>query len=231
MEVAVRDVAVLGTGTVGRTLAGRLDELGHHVVVGTRDPARTRSAREPDRFGTPPFAAWHKDHPGVGLDTFPQAAAGGALVVNATAGGVSLEVLRQAGERNLGGKILLDVANPLDFSGGMPPVLAVCNTDSLAEQIQRQVPRARVVKSLNTVNASVMVNPAQVGDGDHSVFLSGDDAEAKATVADLLRSFGWTDIIDLGNLTTARGPEMLLPMWVRLYGILQTPHYNFKVVR
>jgi predicted dinucleotide-binding enzyme len=153
------------------------------------------------------------------------------MIVNATAGAVSLEALEQAGEDNLSGKVLIDISNPLDFSKGMPPTLSVVNTDSLGEQIQRRFPEAKVVKTLHTMNAYLMVDPAQLAGGDHTVFVSGDDPEAKAAVTDLLRSFGWTDIIDLGDITTARGTEMVLPVWLRLFGALQKPVFNFKIVR
>jgi len=140
-------------------------------------------------------------------------------------------VLRLAGEDNLNGKIIIDIANPLDFSQGMPPTLSVSNTDSLGEQIQRRFPEAKVVKTLNTMNAYLMVDPSQLAAADHTLFVSGDDAGAKAIVTELLQSFGWTDIIDLGDISTARGTEMLLPIWVRLFGALQKPIFNFKIVR
>ena len=222
---------ILGTGVVGKTIAVRLDGLGHDVIVGTRNLEETLSRTDPDQYGNPPFGAWQEEHPEVRLGTFAEAAAHGDMVVNATAGAVSLEALEQAGEDNLNGKILIDIANPLDFSKGMPPTLLVSNTDSLGEQIQRRFPEAKVVKTLHTMNAYVMVDPAQLAATDHTVFVSGDDAEAKARVSDLLRSFGWSDIIDLGDITTARGTEMVLPIWVRLFGVLQKPIYNFKIVR
>jgi 8-hydroxy-5-deazaflavin:NADPH oxidoreductase len=222
---------ILGTGVVGKTIAVRLDSLGHDVIVGTRNPEETLSRTDPDQYGNPPFGAWQEEHPEVRLGTFAEATAHGDMVVNATAGAVSLEALEQAGEDNLNGKILIDIANPLDFSKGMPPTLLVSNTDSLGEQIQRRFPEAKVVKTLHTMNAYVMVDPAQLAATDHTVFVSGDDAEAKARVSELLRSFGWSDIIDLGDITTARGTEMLLPIWVRLLGVLQKPIFNFKIVR
>jgi 8-hydroxy-5-deazaflavin:NADPH oxidoreductase len=222
---------ILGTGIVGRTIASRLAGLGHEVMVGTRNPADTMSRTEPDTYGNPPFSAWQEEHPEVQLGTFGEASAHGEMVLNATAGAVSLEALELAGETNLNGKILIDIANPLDFSKGMPPTLLVCNTDSLGEQIQRRFPEAKVVKTLHTMNAYLMVDPAQLAATDHTVFVSGDDAEAKAMVTELLRSFGWTDIIDLGDITTARGSEMLLPIWLRLFGALQKPIFNFKIVR
>jgi predicted dinucleotide-binding enzyme len=222
---------ILGTGVVGKTIAARLVGLGHAVMIGTRDPEETLSRTEPDLYGNPPFGVWQEEHPEVRLGTFGEAAAHGEMVVNATAGAVSLEALDMAGEANLNGKVLIDISNPLDFSQGMPPTLSVSNTDSLGEQIQRRFPEARVVKTLHTMNAYVMVDPAQLAGAEHTVFVSGDDAEAKATVSELLRSFGWADIIDLGDITTARGTEMLMPIWLRLFGALQKPTFNFKIVR
>ncbi len=222
---------ILGTGVVGKTMAARLAGLSHDVIVGTRDPQETLSRTEPDQYGNPPFSAWQQEHPEVKLGTFGEAAAYGEMVVNATAGAVSLEALDMAGEENLSGKVLIDISNPLDFSKGMPPTLSVSNTDSLGEQIQRRFAEAKVVKTLHTMNAYLMVDPAQLAGGDHTVFVCGDDAEAKERVTELLRSMGWTDVIDLGDISTARGTEMLLPIWLRLFGALQKPVFNFKIVR
>ncbi|GAB3792067.1 NADPH-dependent F420 reductase [Nocardioides ungokensis] len=224
------NIAVLGTGMVGQAIAGRLHELGHSVVVGTRDPASTLARTEPDGMGNPPFAAWHAAHQGVALATFADAAAGAELVVNASNGNTSLELLRLAGADNLAGKPLLDIANPLDFSAGFPPTLFVKDSDSLAEQIQRAFPEAKVVKALNTLTASLMVDPKSLG-ASSTIFVSGDDAVAKAAVVGLLESFGHDDVIDLGPLETARGTEMLLPIWLRLMGALGTAQFNFKIVR
>jgi hypothetical protein len=222
---------ILGTGVVGKTISARLAGLGHEVMIGTRDPVETLSRTEPDAYGNLPFGAWQEEHPEVKLGTFEEAAAHGEMVVNATAGTVSLDVMELAGEDNLNGKTVMDVSNPLDFSQGMPPTLSVSNTDSLGEQIQRRFPEAKVVKTLNTMNAYLMVDPAQLAGADHTVFVSGDDAEAKQAVADLLESFGWSDVVDLGDITTARGTEMLLPVWLRLFGALRKPIFNFKIVR
>jgi predicted dinucleotide-binding enzyme len=224
-------IGVLGTGTVGRTLAARLADLGHEVIIGTRDPAKTRAKTAPDAYGNPPLSVWLTGNPRVKLGTFAEAAGHGELLVNATQGSASLEALEKAGEARINGKVLIDVANPLDFSRGMPPTLFVKDSDSLAEQIQRDFPKAKVVKTLNTLNALLMANPGQLAGGDHSIFLSGNDAQAKKTVAELLASFGWKDVIDLGDITTARGPEMMLAGWLRLYGALGTPMFNLKVVR
>jgi 8-hydroxy-5-deazaflavin:NADPH oxidoreductase len=223
-------IAVLGTGMVGRTIAGRLASLGHDTTIGTRDPAETMARSEPDGMGNPPYAVWAAEQPTVTLATFADAATDAELVVNASNGEAALDVLRLAGADNLAGKIVLDVSNPLDFSAGFPPTLSVSNTDSLAEQLQREFPDARVVKSLNTMNANLMVDPASLC-SESTVFVSGDDADAKAAVTSLLESFGHTDVIDLGDITTARGSEMLLPVWLRLMGSLGTAKFNFKIVR
>ena len=224
------NIAVLGTGMVGQAIAGRLHDLGHSVVVGTRDPRATLARTEPDQMGNPPFSAWHGAHTGVELATFADAAARAELVVNASSGSATLEVLQQAGADNLAGKVLVDVANPLDFSAGFPPTLSVKDTDSLGEQVQRAFPQARVVKTLNTLNASLMVEPTSLGQSS-TVFVSGDNDAAKATVVEILESFGHDDVIDLGGIETARGSEMLLPIWLRLMGSLGTARFNLKIVR
>ncbi|HEX5995950.1 MAG TPA: NAD(P)-binding domain-containing protein [Jiangellales bacterium] len=224
-------IAVLGTGMVGQALAGRLAALGHQVTVGTRDVEATLARTTPDGMGNPPYSAWAQMQPAVRLATFAEAAVGAEVLVNATSGNVSIAALEAAGTENLAGKVLLDIANPLDFSAGFPPSLFVKDTDSLGEQIQAAFPRLRVVKALNTLTARLMVEPAQLAGGDHSVFVSGNDADAKKTVIGILESFGHTDVIDLGDITTARGTEMVLPLWLRLMGALNTPMFNLKVVR
>jgi 8-hydroxy-5-deazaflavin:NADPH oxidoreductase len=225
-------IAVLGTGMVGQALAGKLAELGHDVVVGTRDPEATLARSEPDSLGNPPFGVWRETHPLVGLGTPAEAVAAAELIVNATNGAGSVAMLESAGEENLAGKVLLDVANPLDVSQGMPPSLFVCNTDSLGEQIQRRFPEARVVKTLNTMNCEVMADPAKVP-GEHDVFVCGEDADAKRQVTELLESFGWpaARIRDLGGITSARGTEMYLALWIRLWGALGTGYFNIAVAQ
>lgn len=213
-------IAVLGTGMVGQTIATALVEAGFPVCMGSR----TRD--------NPQAAAWQlATGEGAAHGSFADAARYGELRFNCTAGTASLEALYQAGSPNLSGKTLIDVANPLDFSQGMPPTLSVCNTDSLAERIQRAFPGVRVVKALNTMNCRVMVDPRRVP-GTHHVFLSGNDGGAKAQVASLLtQAFGWPpgQILDLGDVSTARGTEMLVPLWVRLWGTLGTADFNFQV--
>ncbi|MGB3955857.1 MAG: NAD(P)-binding domain-containing protein [Brooklawnia sp.] len=224
-------IAVLGTGPVGRTLAARFAAVGHQVVIDTRDVAATLAQTGPDAWGDSPFPVWLDEHPDLELHDFTNAAAAAELIVNATNGAASLSALAQAGAGNLAGKVLVDVSNPLDFSGGMPPTLFTKETDSLGEQIQRAFPAAKVVKTLNTMTAAVQADPGQLAGGDHTVFVSGDDPGAKAVVTDLLTSLGHTDVIDLGDITTARGVEMYLPLWLRVWGALGTPIFNIKVVR
>src|SRR5215470_45541 len=130
-------IGIVGSGGVAKTLGGKLASLGHEVVLGTREPAK--------------LADWCKEK-GARAGSAEEAARHGEVVINATAGTGSLSALASAGKSNLEGKILIDVANPLDFSKGMPPSLTVVNTDSLGEQVQRAYPGAFVVKALNTVN-------------------------------------------------------------------------------
>jgi predicted dinucleotide-binding enzyme len=182
-------------------------------------------------MGGVPFAQWHAAHSDISVAAFAEAAASSDIIVNATNGTGSLDALAAAGAANLAGMVVVDIANPLDFSQGFPPSLNPVNTDSLGEQIQRAFPDARVVKTLNTMNASVMVDPASVAGGDHSVFVSGNDADAKTVVAGLLADLGHRDIIDLGDITTARGTEMLLPIWLRLWGAFGNADFNFKIAR
>ena len=214
-------IAVLGTGIVGDTIGTKLIQCGHEVKMGSRTATNEKAA------------AWVKKngiHASQG--TFADAASFGEIVFNCTHGGASLEALTLAGIDNLKNKILIDIANALDFSQGMPPTLVVCNTDSLGEQIQRAFPDTKVIKTLNTMNCNLMVNPGLVANGDHDIFISGNDVEAKATVTKILRDwFGWKSIVDLGDITNARATEMLLPIWVRLYGKFQSPNFNFKIVR
>ena len=210
-------MGILGSGMVGQAISARLTELGHDAMIGTRDPNK--------------LIDWHASNQNVKIGSFSETAAHAEVVFNATSGVGSLDALKMAGEANLNQKILVDISNPLDFSKGFPPSLTVSNTDSLAEQIQRAFPSAKVVKTLNTVTARIMVHPREVADGDHQVFISGNDADAKAQVSELLKSFGWIHIMDLGDLTTARGTEMYLPLWVRMYGAMNNGMFNIKIMK
>jgi len=224
--------AVFGTGIVGQTIASRLAGLGHDVTVGTRDVAGALARTGKDAMGNAPFADWHKQNASIKLAAFAQAASASEIIFNCTLGLGSVDAFKLAGDANLKGKIIVDISNPLDFSKGMPPSLSIVNTDSLGETIQRAFPETKVVKTLNTMVCFLMVNPAIVP-GDHNVFVSGNDAAAKATVTKILNSFGWKEgnVLDLGDITTARGTEQLVSLWVRILGKLQTPMFNFNLVK
>jgi len=210
-------IGVLGTGMVGEAIATKLVAIGHDVVMGSRSATGEK------------VVAWAKATGKGKAGTFAEAAAHGEVVFNCTNGTATLEVLKAAGAANLKGKVLVDVANPLDFSKGMPPSLWVCNIDSLGEQVQRAVPEARVVKALNTVNCEVMVKPSLVP-GDHDLFICGNDAAAKAVVTKILKDgFGWKIVHDLGDIKAARGTEMVLPMWIQLMGVMGGPTFNFHL--
>ena len=223
-------IGILGSGMVGQNLGAVLAAHGHDVVLGTRTPEALDEKRG---YGAQSLGEWLQQVAKRGrVGSFRDAAMHGEVVLNATNGIGALEALRLAGAENLRGKILMDISNPLDFSKGMPPTLFICNDDSLGERIQAEFPDARVVKTLNTTTTYVMGDPRQLAGGDHTIFVSGNDAAAKQQVAGYLADwFGWQDIMDLGDITTARGTEMLLPIWVRLWSALGTPMFNFKVVR
>jgi hypothetical protein len=213
-------IAVLGTGMVGQAIATKLVAVGNEVMMGARDAKNEKAV------------AWVKAN-GVraSAGTFRDAAAHGQVVFNCTSGAAALDALNAAGADNLRGKVLVDITNPLDFSQGMPPMLFTGSGDSLGERIQRAFPDAKVVKTLNTVNCQVMVDPARIP-GEHDVFVSGDDMDAKAEVTRMLKEwFGWKSVIDLGDITTARGTESYVLLWVRLWGSLGTADFNVKVVR
>ena len=222
-------IAVLGTGMVGRALAARLAEAGHDVVVGTRDVEATFAKSEPDAKGVAAFATWQQANAHIGIMTMADAGARSQVIVNATAGAVSVEALGAVGKANLAGKVILDLAVPLDYSQGRPPKLAFGITDSLGEQIQRAFPDARVVKSLNTMHVSVMVNPSLVP-GRHNVFVAGNDDGAKRMVSGLLTDFGWPteSIIDLGGIEAARTTEAYVPLLFKLIGAFG-PKVNINV--
>lgn len=214
-------IAVFGTGEVGNTIASKLIELGHQVMMGSRTA---------DNEKTKTFVAKHNGKATAG--TFRDAAVFGEIIFNCTKGIASLEALKMAGEENLNGKILVDMANPLDFSNGMPPSLAIVNTTSLGEEIQKTFPQAKVVKALNTTWNILGANPAMISGGDHNTFVSGNDASAKDEVKKILVSFGWQEknILDLGDITAARGQEMYLPLWLRIYGAKNSGAFNIKIV-
>jgi 8-hydroxy-5-deazaflavin:NADPH oxidoreductase len=214
-------IGVLGTGMVGNAIATKLVALGHEVCMGSRIAGNEHAHAWAQAAGA-----------GASTGTFADAAAHGELLFACIHGVNTLDALEAAGREHLAGKVLVEVGNPLDFSGGMPPTLAVCNTDSLGEQVQRAFPDARVVKALNTMNCTVMVDPASVP-GEHDVFVCGDDAGAKRHVRELLETFGWpaARIIDLGGIAASRGVEMYVTLWLSLYGAVGSPHFNIAVAR
>lgn len=220
-------IGIIGSGVVAQTLGTKLVELGHDVVLGTRDPKKLDDKK--NMAGT--LNEWlaavkHK----AKVVTFKEAAQHGELLINATHGQASVEALHLADAGQVGPKVLIETANELDFSKGAPQALA-SQTRSVAINIQNAFPNLKVVKSLNTIAASLMVNPKALKGGDHTIFMAGNDKDAKAKVADLLKSFGWTDILDLGDIQAAHGPEMLMGMWVALYMSLKNGMIGIKVQR
>jgi hypothetical protein len=228
-------IAIIGTGIVGKTIASKLAELNHDVMMGTRNVSDKLASTATDNYGNPPFGEWIKTNSKIKLGSFAEAAAFGELVVNATNGSNSITALILAGTKNLAGKVLIDIANPLDFSNGMPPSLlpGLNNTNSLAEEIQKTFPDTMVIKTLNTMWCGLMVNPNLVGNGDHINFISGNNAEAKNKVIKLLNQFGWLDknILDIGDITGARATESMLPIWLKVMGVTKNGAFNFRLVR
>jgi predicted dinucleotide-binding enzyme len=215
-------IAVLGTGMVGDTIGSRLIGLGHEVKMGSRTATNEKA-----------IAFVTKNGGKASNGTFAEAATFGEIIFNCTLGGATIDILKSAGTENLKGKIIVDVSNPLDFSKGTPPTLSIVNDNSLAEEIQKIFPETKVVKTLNTMWCGIMVNPTMIGGGDHQNFISGNDAQAKKQVTEILQSFGWkeSNILDLGDITAARGTEMLLPLWLRIWGATQNGAFNFKIVK
>lgn len=215
-------IAVFGTGTVGDTIGSRLVELGHQVMMGSRTASNEKAKA---------FTAKHKTNASAG--TFSDAAKFGELIFNCTKGDSVIAALTLAGE-NISGKIIIDVSNPLDFSKGMPPSLipSLSNTNSLGEEIQKTFSKTKVVKTLNTMWCGLMVNPNMIGGGNHTNFICGNDADAKAQVKSLLNEFGWKNenLLDLGDISNARGTEAVLPIWLRVWGATQNGAFNFKIV-
>lgn len=203
-------------------------------MIGTRNVGEKLASQTKDHYGNPPFAEWYKQNGEVKLGTFAEAAAFGELIINATQGMSSMDALKMADPKNLKGKILIDIANPLDFSNGMPPSLVpeLSNTHSLAEEIQNTFPEVKVVKTLNTMWAGLMVNPAMINNGDHTNFICGNDPEAKEKVKSLLKEFGWKseNILDLGDISSARGTEAILQIWLRIMNTKQSAAFNFNVI-
>lgn len=228
-------IAVLGTGIVGQTLSSGLAGLGHDVMMGTRDVQEKLLEEGNDRYGNPPLKEWIKKNEAVKLVSFADAAEFGEIVINATNGGNALNALDLANEENLTGKIIVDVSNPIDFTEAGAPFLieGLNNTNSLGEEIQKEFPETKVIKTFNTVNCSLMVNPNSLGGGDHVNYISGNDADAKSKVKRLLKELGWKDgnIVDLGDITAARAQESFLLMWLKVMETIGTEEFNFQIVK
>jgi len=228
-------IAIFGTGSVGQTLASKLSECKHDVMIGTRNVAEKSKSTVKDNYGNPSFSEWHNINKKVKLGSFAEAAAFGEIILNATHGGSSLSAFKLADKKDIDGKVLIDIANTLDFSHGMPPGLlpGLNNTNSLGEEIQKTYPKALVVKTLNTMWCGLMVNPGMIGGGGHVNYISGNDENAKKSVRKVLKQLGWHDenIFDLGDITAARATESLLPIWLRVMGVLQSPAFNFQIIR
>lgn len=220
-------IGIIGSGVVGQTLGTKLVELGHDVVIGTRDPKKLDEKK--NLTGT--LNEWLKTVNGKAkVATFQEAAQHGELLINATHGQISVEALKMAGVDKVGPKVLIDTANELDFSGKGFPALS-SGTRSVAINIQNAFPNLKVVKSLNTIGANLMVNPKALKGGDHTIFMAGNDAGAKAQWAEILKAFGWTDILDLGDIQAAHGPEMLMAMWLVLYMSTKNGMIGVKIQR
>jgi 8-hydroxy-5-deazaflavin:NADPH oxidoreductase len=221
-------IGMIGGGSVGQTLGKGLIAAGHDVMIGVRDPGHETMRKARNFTGT--LGDWAAETGGQ-VGAFADAAAFGTVIFNVTAGLVSIEALARAGAANLDGKVLVDVANPLDFSQGMPPFLPADLSvhTSLGEEIQKAFPGARVVKAFNTVGAAVMVNPGLIS-APHDLFIAGNDAAAKATVTALARdAFGWSSVRDLGDIVGARAMEHLLPLWLRQWMTGGNPTVNIRI--
>ncbi|MGW4379436.1 NADPH-dependent F420 reductase [Kitasatospora sp. NPDC004531] len=210
-------IGILGTGTVGQTLGGKLVALGHDVVLGSRSKGNAAAADWAERTGGR-------------AGTFAEAAEFGELVIVATGGTVAVAAVELAGKDHLAGKTVLDVSNPLVFSPTGEMTLDPVNTDSVGEQLQRALPDSRVVKALNTVTVTVMVDPDRIP-GEHQLFVAGENADAKAQVVAVLGEFGWPAerVLDLGGIDAARGTEMLMPFWMRLMRHYGHADFNYSI--
>ncbi|MCX5199753.1 NAD(P)-binding domain-containing protein [Streptomyces sp. NBC_00249] len=233
-------IAVLGTGGGGRAHAAKLAELGHDVVVGTRDPKITIGRTEPDSMGTPPFGQWLAGHPGIELMTFGDAARAADLVINGIDGANAVRELTAISE-HLVGKTLMDYAVPFVYNPerehpwptpwGVMPALDPVDSDSLGERIQRALPATKVVKACVTQEQETAVAPKTIGGGEHTMFIAGEDPDAKEQVAELLRAYGWQDVLDLGPIVSARGMEMYAHMHSAIQFALGGARFGIKVIR
>jgi len=225
-------IAVLGTGMVGKTLAAALVKAGHTVAIGTRSPDATLAKDVPMEAEPIRYEDWLAARDGIAMHTFADAAVDADMVISSLSGKHAVPTLSQLAE-SLSGKVVVDTTNPLDFPDGPAPLLTVMNDDSLSEQIQRALPDARIVKALNTVGFSVMTRPAEIAGGNHILPICGNNSEAKTTVRSVLAELGWTEsqMIDLGDLSNARGMEAYMLYWFRLMHALGTADFNIAIQR
>jgi 8-hydroxy-5-deazaflavin:NADPH oxidoreductase len=227
-------IAILGTGSVGQAFAEKFISLGHQVMIGTRNVEVTLARKAADNSHSLAFGEWHSKNPNVQIGTFAETVKFGEIVLNALQGAVTIATIQSCNATDFDGKIIIDIANPLDFSKGFPPSLieGLNNTNSLGEEIQKILPNAKVVKTLNTMYCGIMVNPAMVNNGHHTNYICGNDADAKTKVIEILTSFGWheSNMLDLGDITNARGTESTLLIWTRIYGAKQSAAFNFHIV-
>lgn len=226
-------IGILGCGIVGQTLGAKLVSQGHDVMLGTRDPKDMEKPRGMGGMGAPLGKWLHEGGKGATVGTFAEAARHGELIIHSTAGEVAIDAVQSAGKENLRGKVVLDTSNDLDLSHGFPPATRATDypSGSMGVKLQQALPDSHVVKALNTMTAFLMVDPKQLAGGDHTVFISGNDAAAKEKVTQLLRSWGWKDVFDTGDINTSTGPEMLFALWTKALGKLGRVPFNFKVVR
>ena len=217
-RLAETRVGVLGTGEVGRRLASGFRDRGHQVTIGSRDPE------------TPELREWlSTDGTGIEAGTFAEAAAGRELLVMAVLGDAAEQVIADAGRESFAGKVVIDATNPLDFSGGFPPKLSTSGEDSLGERVQRSLPDAKIVKAFNLIGNPYFVDPS-FSEGQPTMLIAGNDADAKRTVTDLLADFGWSDVIDIGGIECSRELEAICIAWVKIGGVRGAWDHGFKVL-
>lgn len=228
------NISIFGTGMVGQALAARLLSKGHSVTIGTRDVQKSLALTGKNAYGMPAFGAWHAANSQVQVATFADAAARAELLINATSGAVIIDLLKDIPPSSYENKVIIDAANALDFSQGMPPRVMITDAAgaSIGERLQAAYPSLKVVKALNTITAFAMLNPELVPGGDSTLFMCGNDAAAKAKVLALLQSYGWKDVLDLGDITNAGATELMMPIWLRVWSKLgQSTIFNYKIVR
>lgn len=217
-RLAQSRVGVLGSGEVGRCLAAGFSGRGHEVMLGSREP------------GKPELVEWLSgDGAGVQAGTFAEVAKYGELLVLALLGNAAEEVIADAGVENFNGKVVIDAMNPLDFSAGFPPKLAIAGDDSLGERIQRALPDAKVVKAFNTIGNPYFVDPG-FSDGAPTMLIAGNDDGAKRTVAGVLADFGWSDVVDIGGIEGSRELEAVCILWVKIGGVRGSWDHGFKLL-